>query len=176
MNKTETLSPPISARASGAYDSLPSPSFSAIGSRPMIVASDVISTGRSRTRQAVATASTGSHPFAPQVMRELDNQNAVRHRDPGEHHHAHQRHHVQRRAGQPQRQQHAGEPRRKCQQDDERIDEGAELRDQNQIQQQQRKRQPMAKLRNEERIASTIPRTVTSTPAGSFVRASSASI
>ena len=50
------------ARASGAYASLPVPSFSAIGIRPMIVASDVISTGRSRTRQAVATASRTASP------------------------------------------------------------------------------------------------------------------
>jgi len=41
VSRTEELSPPIIARASGAYCSLPVPIFSAIGTIPMIVASDV---------------------------------------------------------------------------------------------------------------------------------------
>ena len=49
------------ARASGAYASLPVPSFSAIGTRPMIVASDVIRIGRSRMRHELTTASQQRH-------------------------------------------------------------------------------------------------------------------
>ena len=62
MRTTERLRPPSNARASGAYDSLPAPSFRAIGNRPMMVASEVISTGRNRTRQATATASRTAIP------------------------------------------------------------------------------------------------------------------
>ena len=51
VRATETRSPPIRARAKGAYDSLPSPIFKAIGINPMMVASEVIRMGRSRTRQ-----------------------------------------------------------------------------------------------------------------------------
>ena len=50
------------ARASGAYCSLPVPSFSAMGTMPMMVASDVIRIGRRRTRQAVITASSTAAP------------------------------------------------------------------------------------------------------------------
>ena len=40
---TDTVRPPMIARASGAYASLPVPSFAAIGIRPIMVASDVMS-------------------------------------------------------------------------------------------------------------------------------------
>ena len=43
VSTTDTVSPPMIARASGAYASLPSPSFMAIGRSPMMVASEVIS-------------------------------------------------------------------------------------------------------------------------------------
>ena len=46
----------VIALASGAYASLPAPSFKAMGSSPKIVASEVISTGRKRMRHARATA------------------------------------------------------------------------------------------------------------------------
>ena len=42
---TEAVRPPMMARASGAYCSLPVPSFSAIGTMPMMVASEVIRIG-----------------------------------------------------------------------------------------------------------------------------------
>ena len=42
---TERVSPPISALASGAYDSLPSHDLRAIGKSPMIVAREVITPG-----------------------------------------------------------------------------------------------------------------------------------
>ena len=50
---TDTIRPPMIARASGAYASLPVPSFSAIGISPMTVASDVIRIGRRRIRHDV---------------------------------------------------------------------------------------------------------------------------
>ena len=52
------------ARASGAYASLPVPSFSAIGNNPISVASEVISTGRNRIRQAWDTACRSGRPSA----------------------------------------------------------------------------------------------------------------
>ena len=50
------------ARASGAYCSLPVPIFKAIGTIPMMVASEVIRIGRKRTRQEVITASSTVRP------------------------------------------------------------------------------------------------------------------
>ena len=104
--------PPSTARASGAYDSLPAPSFSAIGSSPMMVASDVISTGRSRTRAAVTTAWRTVMPSSAQMPRELHDQNAVGNRHADQNHQTHQRHHVHAGAGQIENQQSAGESRR----------------------------------------------------------------
>src|SRR6516165_4864698 len=48
--KVAILRPPITARASGAFCSPPSPSPSAIGSMPMIMAHAVMMMGRSRKR------------------------------------------------------------------------------------------------------------------------------
>ena len=59
----------------------------------------------------------------------------------------------------------------KGEQDDQRIDEGSKLRDENQIKQQPASNRPTAKLRKEVRIPSTMPRNVTDTPAGCFVSA-----
>ena len=50
------------ARAIGVYCSAPVPNFIAIGIMPMIVASEVIKIGRSRTRQAVMMASVTGNP------------------------------------------------------------------------------------------------------------------
>ena len=63
VQTTETDIPPIIAVAKGAYASLPTPSFIAIGSRPMIVASDVIKIGRNRTLPDIATASSSAIPY-----------------------------------------------------------------------------------------------------------------
>ena len=46
VSTTDTANPPMIARASGAYASLPVPSFMAIGSKPITVANDVIRIGR----------------------------------------------------------------------------------------------------------------------------------
>ena len=62
VSTTETASPPMIARASEAYASLPAPSASAIGISPISVASDVINTGRNRTRHASDTASRNGRP------------------------------------------------------------------------------------------------------------------
>ena len=64
VSVTETMRPPMTERASGAYDSLPAPSASAMGTSPMTVASEVIRTGRRRTRTAKPTASRSSIPSA----------------------------------------------------------------------------------------------------------------
>src|SRR5262245_46028225 len=62
VSTTETVSPPMMARASGAYCSLPVPSFRAMGIIPIMVANDVINIGRSRTLQEVITASSTDFP------------------------------------------------------------------------------------------------------------------
>ena len=80
------------------------------------------------------------------MARELHDQDAVRHRDAHQHHDPHQRHHVQRGAAQIQRHQNPRNPRRHRDQDDERIHERAELRNQDQVQQHhgQREANPKA--------------------------------
>ncbi len=50
--------PPMTARPSGAFCSPASPRPSAIGTMPMIIASAVMRTGRSRVRPASSAAST----------------------------------------------------------------------------------------------------------------------
>ena len=62
VTMTDTVRPPIIARANGAYCSLPASSARAIGIMPRIVANEVIRTGRKRTRQAGATASSIGMP------------------------------------------------------------------------------------------------------------------
>ena len=69
---------------------------------------------------------------------ELDDQNAVRDHDAGHHNHAHQRHDVQRAAGEEQNQNHSRQARRNGQENDERIDEGGKLGHQNQVHEQDR--------------------------------------
>ena len=64
-------------RASGAYCSLPVPSFSAIGTMPMMVANEVIRIGRNRTRHEVITACAGGLSLLLEPVRELDDENAV---------------------------------------------------------------------------------------------------
>ena len=130
VNATETKSPPIRARASGAYDSLPSPSFKAIGISPMIVASEV-----NQMDQAHPAGFDYSFAHSPafhlQMVSEFDNENAVRHRDSCQHHYSHQRHHVQRRACENQHHQSAGDSRWQGQQDDEGVHERSGLSHQN---------------------------------------------
>src|SRR5580692_2649653 len=66
-NRVETVaksSPPMTARPSGAFCSPPSPSPSAIGTMPMIMASAVINTGRKRVNPASSAAPRESIPSA----------------------------------------------------------------------------------------------------------------
>src|SRR5579859_3927724 len=62
--KVATVRPPMTARASGAFCSPPSPMPSAIGSMPMIIAHAVMIMGRSRVKPAVTAASRGATPLA----------------------------------------------------------------------------------------------------------------
>src|SRR6185312_3573154 len=62
VGKVATISPPITARPSGAFCSPHSPRASAIGTMPMIMAIAVISTGRRRTLPASIAASTADKP------------------------------------------------------------------------------------------------------------------
>src|SRR5580704_4140424 len=64
-NRVETVAksrPPMTARPSGAFCSPPSPSPSAIGTMPMIMASAVINTGRKRVNPAATAACTAGIP------------------------------------------------------------------------------------------------------------------
>jgi len=62
VRPVETVSPPITARASGMFVSAPSPKPTAIGIMAMIVASAVMRIGRSRIRPARRTASRTASP------------------------------------------------------------------------------------------------------------------
>ena len=94
-------SPPMTARPSGAFCSPASPRPSAIGIMPMIIASAVISTGRNRVLPDLDHRIERRQRFVAraQVVGEGDHQDRVRHRDADRHDRAHQRHHVDRRAG-----------------------------------------------------------------------------
>ena len=78
------------ARASGAYCSLPVPNASAIGTIPMMVASEVMRIGRRRTRQDVHDSILDGASLLFQPVREFDDQNAVGSRDADKHEHSHQ--------------------------------------------------------------------------------------
>ena len=67
---------------------------------------------------------------------ELDDQNGVRHHDAGHHDDAHQRHDVQRAAGEDEEEDDADQARRNGHEDDERIDERSELRHEDQVDEQ----------------------------------------
>ena len=110
-----------------------------MGIMPSSVASEVIRMGRRRTLQAWTVASQQRHSLLVKDVRELDDQNAVRDHDAGHHDDAHQRHDVERAAGEHQDEHHAGEARRNGHEDDERIDERSELRHQDQVDQQRRR-------------------------------------
>ena len=138
VRSTDEVSPPMMARAIGVYCSPPSPSFMAIGIMPMMVASEVIRIGRSRTRQAVITASATDRPCSSSLCAKSTIRMLLEVGDADQHQHAHQRHHVQRGVGQRQNDQHADEAHRNRQHDQERIDERSELRHQNQEQQDER--------------------------------------
>ena len=138
VSSTDEVRPPMMARAMGVYCSPPSPSFIAIGIIPMMVASEVIRMGRRRTRQAVTMASVHRQSLLFELVREVDDQNAVGVRDADQHQHAHERHDVERGVSQRQNDQHADEAHRNRQHDQERIDPGLELGHQDQKQKNER--------------------------------------
>ena len=107
-----------------------------------MVASEVIRMGRSRTRQAVIMASATDEPLRLELVREIDDQDAVGIGNADQHEHAHQRHDIQGGVRERQDNQHADEAHGDRQHDQERIDKRAELSDQNQ--EQQNKRDPKA--------------------------------
>ena len=146
VTTTETVSPPMMARASGAYCSLPASSPSAMGIMPSSVASEVIRMGRRRTRHDSTRRFEQRHALLVQDAGELDDQNAVRHHDAGHHDHAHQRHDVERAAGKQQNEHHADQAGRNGHEDDEGIDEGGELRHQDQVDQHDSDDQPDAEV------------------------------
>src|SRR4029453_15317582 len=99
------IKPPITARPSGAFCSPPSPRPSDIGNMPMIIASAVISTGRSRVRPASkgGAGGAGGAPSLPLVVGEGAEQNRVRRGGPDRHGGAHQTRHPE---GRPPQEEH----------------------------------------------------------------------
>ncbi len=86
-----------------------------------------------RILQDCTTASTQVLALGVQNARELNNQNGVGDDDAGHHDDAHQRHDVERRAGEQQDQHHACKAGWNGHQNNERIEEGCELRHQHEI-------------------------------------------
>ena len=65
----------------------------------MTVAREVIMIGLRRTRQDSIIASPTCRPSLDQVVSELHDEDAVRHRNAGQHHYPHERHDIHRCAG-----------------------------------------------------------------------------
>ena len=108
----EATRPPITARPSGADCSPPSPSASAVGIIPAIIARLVIRIGRSApARPTRPIASTLRDRRRATVAREGHEEHRVRDRDADRHHRAHHRLHVERRAREPAASHDAGEHR-----------------------------------------------------------------
>ena len=100
--------PPMTTRASGTCSSLPSPMPSDIGTRPSMVAIDVIRIGRSRVRPASLHRLAQRQPVAPaQHVGVVDQQDAVADDDAGQHDDADVGLHVERRARQLEREHDA---------------------------------------------------------------------
>src|SRR5690606_5191394 len=68
VTRVDVKRPPITARARGAWISLPSPTPTASGTSPRAVVSVVIAIGRSRRRPASTIASTTEHPRPRKVL------------------------------------------------------------------------------------------------------------
>ena len=141
-----TKRPPITARPSGAFCSPPSPSANAIGSMPMIMASAVISTGRKRVKPASSAAAAASRPCAKPFAREAHEQNGVCGRNAHAHDGAGQRRHRQRRSGHEQHPDDSGQCSRQGGNDDERIEPGLEVDDDDEIDEQNCAGEPEIKL------------------------------
>ena len=126
------ISPPITARPSGAFCSPPSPRPSAIGAMPMIMASAVISTGRKRVTPASTAAARGV-ACGKLLAREADNQDGIGGGNPHAHDRAGQRRHRERGVGRKQHPDNAGQRGGQGGDDDERIQPGLEIHHDQQI-------------------------------------------
>ena len=127
------------ARAMGAYCSPPVPSFSAMGIMPMMVASEVIRMGRRRTRQAVITASATRQPCSSSRCAKSTIRMLLESAMPTSISTPISDITFRVVCGERQNHQHADEAHRNRQHDQKRIDEGPELRHQDQVEQDERK-------------------------------------
>ena len=119
--------------------------LNAMGSNPTTVASEVIRIGRRRMRQACTTASSQPAPFAPQDIGKINDQDAVGDDHALQHDDAHERLNVQRRAGNNQGDNHAHKACGNREHDQEWVDEGTKLSDEDQIDQEDSKQKAKAK-------------------------------
>ena len=137
-------SPPTTARPSGAVCSPPSPRPSAIGTMPAIIARLVMRIGRRRLRAPSTRRrrSAARRRAMPAAFGEGHQQDRVRHGHADGHDRAHERLNVQRRARQPEHQDHAGDHRRHGRHDQERQLQRLEVRRQQQEDHHHRQQQP----------------------------------
>ena len=141
---SEMLMPPRTARASGAYG------FAALAQlqRHRQEADD----GGERSHQdgTQADARRGdyrlahAHAVLAQVAGEFDDQDAIGDGHADQDHETHERHYVHAGAGDIQNQQRAGQSRRNGRENQQRIEERAKLRDQDEIEQHDGQREPDA--------------------------------
>ena len=117
---------------------------------PMIIASAVISTGRSRVVPADSAALCGIVPLVPLVVGEGDQQDAVGRGHADAHDRPHQRRHADRRLRDEQHPQDAGQRAGQGHEDDERIEPRLEIHDHQEIDEQhgedQAERQPAERV------------------------------
>ena len=166
----EQIRPPITARPSGAFSS----ALSAIGVMPMIIASAVISTGRNRVKPASIAAVSGVGALGQSLAREADDENAVGGRDAHAHDRAGQGRHRQRRAGDEQHPDDARERGRQGADDDERIEPGLKIDDDQQIDQHDRRARCRRRAAGRRRSSSAVcPRMTTLEPCGTSFAVSS---
>ena len=110
------ITPPMTTVASGRCTSAPMPVLNAIGRKPRLATSVVISTGRSRVIAACVTASSSGRPLLPQLADVGDQDHVVEHGHAGQGDEADRRRDRERHVAQPQgedaadpAERHAGE-------------------------------------------------------------------
>ena len=128
----------MTARPSGAFCSPPSPSPSAIGTMPMIMARAVISTGRKRVKPACKGGRDRIFSFRHLFCGKAHNQNAVCGGNAHAHDRSHQRGYAQSRVRDEQEPGDSGQRRRQCRDHDERIEPRLEIHDDQQVVQHDR--------------------------------------
>ena len=125
--------PPMTARPSGAFCSPPSPSPSAMGIMPMIMARAVMMTGRKRVAPASTAARMASPWCCEAVFGEGDDEDAVGGGDAHAHDRAHERGNAERGVGEEEEEHDAGERGGQRGDDDEGIEPGLEVDDDEQV-------------------------------------------